>query len=132
MAYGPTPKGPWEDISIDYILQLPLPQRKHNSCLVVVDRFTKQAHFIPTKNTLSAQGCAELFIQEVFKHHGLPKSILSDRDTRFTSEFWASLMKSLGIVLHMGTAYHSSSDGQTVRNALTMVSSRQHKNVHSN
>ena len=109
----PIPHSPWEDISMDFILGFPMTLKKNNSCLVIVDRFSKQAHFIPTRNTVTASQTADLFIREIFKHHGLPKSILSDRDTKFTSLFWEELTKALGISLHMGTAYHSSADGQS-------------------
>ena len=104
---------PWEDISMDFILGLPMTLKKNNSCLVIVDRFSKHAHFIPTRKTITASQTADLFIKEIFKHHGLPKSILSDRDTKFKSLFWEELTKALGITLHMGTAYHSSADGQS-------------------
>jgi len=108
----PIPHLPWEDIYVDFDLRFPMTLRK-NSCLVVVDHFSKQAYFIPTKNTVTAAQTVDLFNGEIFKNHGLPKSILSDRDTKFTSQFWEELTKALGITLHMGTTYHSLANGQS-------------------
>ena len=107
----PIPKGTWTYISMDFVLGLPLTNRKNNACLVIVDRFSKQAHFIPVKNTISTRECANVFIKEIFRHHGIPQSILSDRDIKFTSKFWIELTPSLEITLHMETSYHSSADG---------------------
>ena len=80
---------PWDAISMDFITQLP----KSGGCLmvgVIVDCFTKMAHFIPVKDgQKTAEGCAKLFLENIWKLHGLPSSIISDRDPVFTSIFWA-------------------------------------------
>ena len=89
------PSRPWDVISMDFIVDLP-PSRGHNILMVVVDFFSKQAHFIPAKPPLTANHVAHLFFKYVFKYHGLPKIIISDRDPRFTSSFWQGLFGVLG------------------------------------
>jgi transposase InsO family protein len=78
----------------------------------VVDRFSKMAHFISTKDSATAQEMGRLFFAHVFKHHGLPKDIVSDRDPKFTSKFWRTLWKRMGLELKMSTAFRPQTDGQ--------------------
>ena len=83
--------------------------------MVVVDRFTKMAHFIGLEEKATAKDVAETFLREVWKLHGLPTEIISDMDAKFSGEFWESLCKMLGIKRRMSTAYHPQTDGQTER-----------------
>ena len=90
------------------------PKVKGRDCLyVVVDRLTKFAHFFLISSDYSAAQVAELFFREVFKLHGLPKTIVSDQDSIFTGAFWQELFSLVGIELATNTSYHSQSDGQT-------------------
>ena len=81
--------------------------------LIVIDRLTKMARFIPTYSSVTSKGTADLFLQEVFRHHGLPSNIISDRDPHFTAKFWEALQKVLGVQLLMSTAAHPQTDGQS-------------------
>ncbi|MCO5550638.1 hypothetical protein L7F22_004127 [Adiantum nelumboides] len=111
----PVPKERWESISMDFITTLPRTSKVNAQILVIVDRFSKMAHFIPCKKAASAPDIASLFVQHIFRIHGLPRSIISDRDPKFTEHFWTSLFKSLGTNLLFSSAYHPQTDGQTER-----------------
>ena len=90
------PEWKWEQITMDFVSGLPRSPTNHNSIWVTVDRLTKTAHFIPILMTYSIDRLAELYVQYIVRLHGVPKSIVSDRDTRFTSKFWKSLQNALG------------------------------------
>jgi hypothetical protein len=108
----PVPERVWEDISLDFIVRLPSFQT-HTVILVVVDRLSKAAHFGSLPTHFTAAKVAELFATMVCKLHGMPKSIVSDRDPIFLSHFWQELFRLSGTKLRMSTAYHPQSDGQT-------------------
>ena len=100
---------------MDFIIGLPRTQKGYNSIWVVVDRLTKVAHFIPVNTTYSGARLAELYISRIVCLHGVPKRIISDRGSQFTSRFWEQLHDSLDTKLRFSTAYHPQTDGQTER-----------------
>jgi len=108
------PEKPWSHISADFITKLPLAQG-YDAILVVCDRFSKMAHFIATTEKTSAEGLAKLFRDQVWKLHGLPESIVSDRGVQFAAEMMKELNNLLGIQMKLSTAYHPQTDGQTER-----------------
>jgi len=108
----PVPQGVWSDIALDFVEALPRVRGK-SVILTVVDRFSKYCHFIPLSHPYSAESVAQVFFAEIVRLHGVPQSIVSDRDTVFTSTFWRELMRLVGTQLHMTTAFHPQSDGQS-------------------
>jgi len=108
----PIPEGPWESMSMDFMVSLP-PSKGFDAIMVVVDQFRKMTNFIPTKDEATTQETGRLFFTHVFKHHGLPKDIISDRDPKFTSKFWRALWKRMGSELKMNTSSRPQTDGQT-------------------
>jgi hypothetical protein len=98
---------------MDFITGLPRTCKQHDSIMVVVGKLTKAAHFIPLKTTHKATNVADIFMREIARLHGIPKTIVSDQDPKFTSKFWKGLFKGFGTNLNFSTAYHPEFDGQT-------------------
>ena len=90
------PEWKWEDIAMDFVVGLPKTVGQHDSVWVIVDRYTKSAHFLPVKVTFTVDQYAELYVKEIVRLHGAPKTIVSDRDPKFTSKFWEGLQRALG------------------------------------
>ena len=108
----PIPERPWNSVSMDL---MPQTRTGHTTIAVFVDRMSKMAHFVATHTTVSAAEMSRLFLDHIFKLHGMPEEIVADRDPRFTSTFWSELMAMLGAKRSMSSAYHPQSDGQTER-----------------
>ena len=104
---------PWEQVSMDFITQLPKTKAGFDAIVIFVDTFTKMIHLVPTKIMATAPDTAWIFFDHVFKLHGLPKSIVSDHDAKFTSYFWQTVFQTMGTKLVMSTAFHPQTDGQT-------------------
>ncbi|KAG8503456.1 hypothetical protein CXB51_001429 [Gossypium anomalum] len=109
------PEWKWDRITMDFVSGLPLTPGKKDAIWVIVDRLTKSAHFIPVHTDYSLNKLAELYIREIVRLHGIPLSIISDRDPRFTSRFWQKLQDALGTKLNFSTAFHPQTDGQSER-----------------
>lgn len=105
----------WERIKMDFITKLPRIFNGRDAIWVIVDRLTKSAHFIPIRETDDMETLARFYLKEIVSRHGVPISIISDRDSCFMSIFWQSMQKALGTQIDMSTAYHSQTDGQSER-----------------
>lgn len=110
----PIPDMAWTHITMDFIEGMPNSRGK-DVIFVVVDSFTKYAHFVPLSHPYSVQSIAQAFIDNTFKLHGFPVAIVSDRDIIFTSKLWQELFKAVRVQLRFSTTYHPQSDGQTER-----------------
>jgi len=110
----PPPERPWETVTNDFIVQLPK-SKGFDAIWVAADPLTKEAHFIPIKSDINTEETITLYLNNIWKHHGLPKKMLSDRGTQFTSKLMQGLFKRLGIEGSYSTAYHPQTDGQTER-----------------
>ncbi|GKE19071.1 putative reverse transcriptase domain-containing protein [Tanacetum coccineum] len=113
------PEWKWENITIDFINKLTRTSSGHDLIWVIVDRLTKSAHFLAIREDYKIERLARLYINEIVARHGVPVSIISDRDSYFTSRFWQSLQKALGTRLDLSTAYHPKTDGQSERTIQT-------------
>lgn len=110
----PIPSEPWETTTMDFIDVLPQ-SRQFNCILVVVDKLTKYAHFIPLRHPYTASKVVELFVDNIYRLHSMPAALISDRDPVFTSQFWRAVFQATGTQLKMSTANHPETDGQTER-----------------
>ena len=110
----PVPDAPWSDVTLDFIVELP-PARGYNAVLVFVDRFTKMVHFAPCSTNCTAEQAAQLYLDHVFRLHGLPVSITSDRGPQFVAKFWNAFHHALGTKVQLATSRHPQTDGQTER-----------------
>ncbi|KAD3068885.1 hypothetical protein E3N88_36765 [Mikania micrantha] len=114
------PEWKWEHITMDFITKLPKTAKRHDTIWVIVDRLTKSAHFLLIRETYTSEKLSELFVKEIVARHGVPVSIVSDRDTRFTSRFWKQFHDAMGTRLNISTAYHPQTDGQLERTIQTL------------
>ncbi|WVZ90087.1 LOW QUALITY PROTEIN: hypothetical protein U9M48_036418 [Paspalum notatum var. saurae] len=109
------PAWKWEDVHMDFTVGLPRTQKGYDSIWVIIDRFTKSAHFIPVKNRYNAQNHAEIYISRIVSLHGVPRTITLDRGSLFMSRFWEQLQTALGTTLIHSSAYHPQTSGQVER-----------------
>ena len=108
----------WKEIGMDFIVGLPRTQAGYDAIWVIVDRLTKVAHFIPVKITYTGAKLAELYMAKIVCLHGVPKKIVSDRGTQFTSKFWENLHESMDTKLNFSSAYHPQTDGERTNQIL--------------
>ena len=114
------PEWKWEHIAMDFIVGLPRTRANHDAIWIIVDRLTKTAHFLPINEKFTMEKLVQLYLKEIVTRHGVPVSIVSDRDPRFNSRFWRQFQESLGTKLNMSTAYHPQTDGQSERTIQTI------------
>ena len=108
------PDQPWQSITMDFITDLPN-SNGYDTILVVIDRLTKMSHFIPCRKDLDTRQFATLFMQHIVRLHGIPRDIIMDRGSLFTSELWKETTKNVEIERRLSTAFHPQTDGQTER-----------------
>jgi hypothetical protein len=123
----PIPEWKWEVVTMDFITGLPRTSKQHDFIMVVVDKITKAAHFIPMKVTHKETNVVDIYMREVELLHGIPKTIVSDRDPNFTSKLWRGLFKGFGTNMKFNTTYHPKWRGNVLLEI--HVSSRTHANI---
>ncbi|GJV25563.1 putative reverse transcriptase domain-containing protein [Tanacetum coccineum] len=114
------PEWKWEKITMDLVTKFPRSSSRYDAIWVIVDRLTKSAHFLPICEDYKTEKLARIYINEIVARHGVPVSIISDSDGPFASHLWQALQKALGTKLHMSTAYHPETDGQSERTIQTL------------
>ncbi|GJW80420.1 reverse transcriptase domain-containing protein [Tanacetum coccineum] len=114
------PEWKWEKLTMDFITKLPKSSSGYDTIWVIVDRLTKSAHFLPIREDYKTEKLAKIYVNEIVARHGVPVSIISDRDGRFTSHLWQAFQEALGTRLDMSTAYHPQTDGQSERTIQTL------------
>ena len=105
---------------MDFVTGFPRTNKQHDSTWVVIDRLTKSAHFLPVNMSYTAEQYANIYVQEIVRLHGIPKTIMSDRGSVFTSRFWGSLQQAMGTKLSLSMAFHPQTDGQSKRTILIL------------
>ena len=131
IQFAPVPETPWDDVTMDFITKLPKSKdptttEVYDAIMVIVDRLTKYAIMLPFKEKYNAEQLAFLLLDRLVRDHGIPKSITSDRDKLFTSNYWKTLLGMIGTKLRMSTAYHPQTDGQTERANQTLETYLRH------
>ena len=116
----PIPVWKWDKITMDFVIGLLRTRRQHDAIWVIVDRLTKFAHFLPVSNDDPLDKLAQLYVDDIVRLHGVPISIVSVRDPRFTSRFWSKLQDAMGTRFHFSTAFHPQTDGQSERTIQTL------------
>jgi len=116
----PIPVWKWDHITMDVVVGMPQTQRHHDAIWVIVDRLSKSAHFVAIKTVFNAKQLAELYIREIVRWHGIPLSIVSDRDTKFASRFWQGFQIAMGTEVHLSTTFHPQMNGQSERTIQTL------------
>ncbi|KAL8104528.1 hypothetical protein AgCh_028665 [Apium graveolens] len=114
------PEWKWEHITMDFVVGLPRTRANHDAIWVIIDKLTKLAYFLPINERFSMDRLVRLYLKEIVTRHGVPVSIVLDRDPRFNSRFWRSFQDFLGTKLNMSTAYHPQTDGQSERTIQTI------------
>ena len=107
----PIPEWKWDVVTMEFITKLPKMRLKNDAIMVVVDKLTKSTHCIPVNTTHKEANITNIYMKEVSRLHGIPKAIVSERDSKFTSNFWKGLFKGFGTSLNMSTTYHPRTDG---------------------
>ncbi|GAA0138671.1 hypothetical protein LIER_00371 [Lithospermum erythrorhizon] len=113
LQFLPIPEWNWQHITMDFLMGLPRSVNRFDAIWVIVDRLTKSAHFLPIREDLSLDNFAKLYVKDIVRLHGVPLTVVSDRDSRFTSKFWRSLQKALGTRLDFSTSFHPQTDRQS-------------------
>ncbi|KAH9763374.1 Endonuclease [Citrus sinensis] len=114
------PQWKWEEITMDSVVDLPKTTKMHDAIWVIVDRLTKSTHFLPIRMTYTMDQLAEIYVKEIVRLHGVPISIISYQDARFTSTFWEKLHKAMGTRLKFSTTFHPQTNGQSERMIQTL------------
>lgn len=120
------PDRPWDCISVDFVVALPTTEQGHDAMVVFVDKLTKYVHVAPTTTTATAADFATIFMDVIFRNHGLPKKIVSDRDSKFTGKFWTEVCRIMQIQQATSTSFHPQTDGQTERMNRTIEDMMRH------
>jgi hypothetical protein len=107
----PVPKWKWETISLNFITGFPRTQKHNDSIMMIIDKISNYEHFIPVKYTFKSINITEIFMKEIFRLHGIPKMVISNRDVKFTSAFWKELFVGLNNNLSLIISYHPQTDG---------------------